>query len=93
MLACVNATAVISRVSIGILSDRMQPHLIGACTLSAATVAILVLWGFSTSFAPLLAFSLALGLAAGGWTSLYSRVIFEAASEHKLTLHVVIQDR
>lgn len=83
MLAAVNATAVVSRVSIGILSDRMSPHIIGACTLGAATLAVFILWGVtSTSFAPLLVFSLALGLAAGGWTSLYSRVISDAASEH-----------
>lgn len=34
----------------------------------------------ATSFAPLVVFSLMLGLAAGGWTSLYSSVIREAAS-------------
>lgn len=34
----------------------------------------------ATSLAPLLAFSLVLGLVAGGWTSLYSSIIRDAAS-------------
>ncbi|KAK4058186.1 hypothetical protein OIO90_000925 [Microbotryomycetes sp. JL221] len=82
MLAAVNASAVISRVGIGIASDRMSPHIIGACTLSSASLAVLILWGVaSTSFAPLLVFSLLLGLVAGGWTSLYASVIQEAAKD------------
>ncbi|KAK4054779.1 hypothetical protein OIV83_000703 [Microbotryomycetes sp. JL201] len=82
MLAAVNGTAVVSRVVIGIASDRMSPHIIGASTLTAACLAVLLLWGLaSTSFVPLLIFSLALGLAAGGWTSLYASVIQEAAKD------------
>ncbi|KAM0793095.1 hypothetical protein ACM66B_000576 [Microbotryomycetes sp. NB124-2] len=82
MLAAVNGTAVISRIVIGIASDRISPHIIGASTLTAACFAVLLLWGLaSTSFVPLLVFSLALGLAAGGWTSLYSSVIQEAAKD------------
>lgn len=41
--------------------------------MAASSLSVLILWGAtSTSLAPLLIFSLVLGLAAGGWTSLYS---------------------
>lgn len=60
-------TSVISRVGVGILSDRVSPHKIGAFTMAASSISVLLLWGVtSTSLAPLLVFSLVLGLVAGG---------------------------
>lgn len=38
-------SAVISRVYLGVLSDRVSPHIIGALTMAAATLSVLVLWG------------------------------------------------
>ncbi|KAM0756234.1 MFS general substrate transporter [Meredithblackwellia eburnea MCA 4105] len=82
MLACVNATAVISRITLGVLSDRRSPHTLGAVAMLASSLCVFILWGVtSTSFAPLLVFALVLGLAAGGWTSLYARIIKDTAKD------------
>ncbi|SCZ91026.1 BZ3500_MvSof-1268-A1-R1_Chr1-3g02489 [Microbotryum saponariae] len=81
-LACVNASSVFARVYLGILSDRISPHVIGAITLAASALSVFILWGVtSTSLAPLLIFSLVLGVACGGWTSLYAAVIRNAARD------------
>lgn len=71
-----------SRLGLGILSDRIPPHRLGALAMLASSAGVLLLWGVaSTSLAPLLVFALVLGLAAGGWTSLYSSVIRDAAKD------------
>ncbi|GAA5892475.1 hypothetical protein JCM6882_005625 [Rhodosporidiobolus microsporus] len=76
LLACVNGAAVLSRVALGILSDKHSPHSLGFGTMLFSSVAVFIVWGVaSTSLAPLLVFSLVLGLGAGGWTSLYSAII------------------
>ena len=82
MVACVNASSVVSRLALGILSDKMSPHRLGAIAMLASSLSVLLLWGVaSTSLAPLLVFSLTLGLAAGGWTSLYSSIIRDSAKD------------
>ncbi|KPV78552.1 uncharacterized protein RHOBADRAFT_51007 [Rhodotorula graminis WP1] len=76
LLASVNGACVLSRVAMGVLSDKHSPHRLGFGTMLASSVAVLILWGVaSTSLPPLLVFSIVLGLAAGGWTSLYSSII------------------
>ncbi|KAL7339571.1 major facilitator superfamily domain-containing protein [Rhodotorula toruloides] len=76
LLACVNGACVLSRVGMGILSDKHSPHRLGLATMLASSVAVLVLWGVAaTSLAPLLVFSVVMGLASGGWTSMYSAII------------------
>jgi MCP family monocarboxylic acid transporter-like MFS transporter 10 len=68
--------SVISRLGLGLLSDKQSPHKLGAYTMAAASVSVFLIWGLgATSFAPLLIFSIAMGLLAGGWTSLYSAII------------------
>ncbi|KAJ8296759.1 MFS transporter asaE [Rhodotorula toruloides] len=76
LLACVNGACVLSRVGMGILSDKHSPHRLGLATMLASSVAVLVLWGVAaTSLAPLLVFSVVMGLVSGGWTSMYSAII------------------
>ncbi|GAA6047868.1 hypothetical protein JCM3770_004682 [Rhodotorula araucariae] len=76
LLACVNGACVLSRVAMGVLSDKHSPHRLGFGTMLASSVAVLVLWGVaSTSLPPLLVFAIVMGLASGGWTSLYSAII------------------
>ncbi|GAA6046550.1 hypothetical protein NBRC10513_001456 [Rhodotorula toruloides] len=76
LLACVNGACVLSRVAMGILSDKHSPHRLGLATMLASSIAVLVLWGLaSTSLVPLLVFSIVMGLASGGWTSMYSAII------------------
>ncbi|GAA6022973.1 hypothetical protein JCM10207_007735 [Rhodosporidiobolus poonsookiae] len=90
LLASVNGSSVLSRVLLGILSDRTSPHYLGFSTMLFATVAVFLLWGLaSTSLAPLLVFSVILGLGAGGWTSLYSAIIKSCvANDPSLTSHL-----
>ncbi|GEM06534.1 MFS monocarboxylate transporter [Rhodotorula toruloides] len=67
---------VLSRVGMGILSDKYSPHRLGFATMLASSIAVLVLWGVaSTSLVPLLVFGMVMGLASGGWTSMYSEII------------------
>ncbi|GAA5897548.1 hypothetical protein JCM8208_003301 [Rhodotorula glutinis] len=76
LLASVNGACVLSRVAMGVLSDKHSPHRLGLGTMLASSIAVLVLWGVaSTSLPPLLVFSIVFGFAAGGWTSLYSSII------------------
>ncbi|GAA6035327.1 hypothetical protein JCM8097_008817 [Rhodosporidiobolus ruineniae] len=87
LLACVNGAAVLSRVALGILSDSHSPHALGFWTMAFGALSVFLIWGLaSTSLAPLLVFSLSIGLAAGGWTSLYSAIIKGAvANDPSLT--------
>lgn len=76
VLACVNGACVISRVALGVMSDKQSPHRLGFFAMAASAVAVSILWGVaSTTFAPLIVFALVMGLCSGGWTSLYSAVI------------------
>ncbi|KAJ3156455.1 hypothetical protein HDU89_004237 [Geranomyces variabilis] len=85
-LAAINAAAVVSRLLMGFLSDRMSPHLLGGVTLLTSSFAILVLWGVaSISLAALISFSIAFGAVSGGWTSLWAANIREVAAEDKPT--------
>ncbi|POY73881.1 hypothetical protein BMF94_3051 [Rhodotorula taiwanensis] len=76
VLACVNGACVVSRVTMGVLSDKKSPHQLGFAAMASSAVAISVLWGVtSTTFAPLVVFAIVMGLCSGGWTSLYSAII------------------
>ncbi|KAG0664790.1 hypothetical protein C6P46_000927 [Rhodotorula mucilaginosa] len=76
VLACVNGACVISRVALGVMSDKQSPHRLGFFAMAASAVAVSILWGVaSTTFAPLIVFALVMGLCSGGWTSLYSAII------------------
>ncbi|GAA5980523.1 hypothetical protein JCM10908_001679 [Rhodotorula pacifica] len=76
VLACVNGACVISRVAVGVMSDKQSPHRLGFFVMAASAVAVSILWGVaSTTFAPLIVFALVMGLCSGGWTSLYSAII------------------
>lgn len=82
MVACVNASSVVSRLGLGILSDRMSPHRLGALAMLASSASVLLLWGVAApSLGALLSFALMLGLACGGWTSLYSAIIRDTAKD------------
>ncbi|KAJ7125762.1 major facilitator superfamily domain-containing protein [Mycena crocata] len=72
-LAMLNAASVAGRLSMGYLSDHVNPWLLALSTLLTASIATFILWGvLSHSFAGLLAFGVAYGSVAGGWTSLWT---------------------
>ncbi|GAA5853573.1 hypothetical protein JCM8547_002510 [Rhodosporidiobolus lusitaniae] len=90
LLASVNGASVLSRVTLGILSDKHSPHALGFYTMLFASTSVFLIWGLApTSFAPLLVFSILIGLLAGGWTSLYSAIIKSCvANDPSLTSHL-----
>lgn len=53
LLACVNGACVLSRVAMGVLSDKHSPHRLGFGTMLASSVAVLVLWGVACALAVL----------------------------------------
>lgn len=77
---CVGAS-VIGRLSLGYMSDKVDPWLLGLSTLCLTALTTFILWGIlSNSFAGLMAFGLAYGIIAGGWTSLWTAFIQPLAS-------------
>ncbi|KAJ3013472.1 hypothetical protein HKX48_005742 [Thoreauomyces humboldtii] len=83
-LAAINAAAVVSRLLMGFLSDRISPHMLGGVTLLTSSLAILLLWGVaSVNLVALISFSVAFGAVSGGWTSLWSANIKEIVAEDK----------
>jgi MCP family monocarboxylic acid transporter-like MFS transporter 10 len=66
-------TSFVSRLGLGACADRYNPWTLALSTLSAASACVFLLWGvLSTNVAGLVAFGLAYGLVAGGWSSLWS---------------------
>lgn len=60
----------LGRLSMGYLSDKVNPWLLGFSTLASTSAATFILWGvFSYNLAGLLSFGIFYGLLAGGWTS------------------------
>ncbi|KLO06695.1 MFS general substrate transporter [Schizopora paradoxa] len=74
-VALLNGASLASRITLGILSDKLSPFAIGMlCAFGTALVTFL-LWGVvavraASHFSGLLAFGIAYGALAGGWTSL-----------------------
>ncbi|KAJ7163485.1 major facilitator superfamily domain-containing protein [Mycena crocata] len=72
-LAMLNAASVVGRLSLGYLSDKINPWLLALSALLTTSASTFILWGIlSHSFAGLLAFSIAYGIVAGGWSSLWT---------------------
>ncbi|KAJ7187252.1 MFS general substrate transporter [Mycena filopes] len=81
-LSVLNAAAVLGRLLVGFLSDKLNPWVLALTTLLTASAATFILWGaLSHSFAGLLVFSIAYGGVASGWTSVYSGFIKPVAKD------------
>ncbi|TFK52175.1 MFS general substrate transporter [Heliocybe sulcata] len=71
-LALLNGTAIVARLAVGAMVDRMNPWIIASSTLFCTSVATFVLWGvLSHSLAGLLAYGVAFGTLASGWSSIW----------------------
>ncbi|KAK0462090.1 MFS general substrate transporter [Desarmillaria tabescens] len=80
-VALLNGASVLGRLSMGYLSDKFNPWLLGMSTLFVTSLATFVLWGvLSQSLAGLLAFGIAYGILAGGWSSLWTGFVSPIAS-------------
>ncbi|KIJ64420.1 hypothetical protein HYDPIDRAFT_181709 [Hydnomerulius pinastri MD-312] len=81
-LALLNGTSVVSRLGLGFLSDKVDPWGLALSTLVFACFSTFVLWGvLSHTFAGLLAFGIAYGTIAGGWTCLWTAFIRPIAKD------------
>ncbi|KAJ7845365.1 major facilitator superfamily domain-containing protein [Mycena olivaceomarginata] len=81
-LAMLNGASVVGRISMGYLSDWGNPWILALITLFTTSVTTFVLWGvFSHSFAGLLAFGIAYGSIAGGWSSLWTGFVRPLAND------------
>ena len=76
-LSVLNASSVIGQIALGALSDRYPvTHILGISSITSS-VAVFLIWGLSTSIAPLYIFSTLYGLFAGGYSSCWSAMILE----------------
>ncbi|EPQ51107.1 MFS general substrate transporter [Gloeophyllum trabeum ATCC 11539] len=81
-IALLNGGSVCGRVAMGVLSDRLDPWLLGSFTLLSTSLATFVLWGvLSRNLAGLLAYGLAYGGLAGGWSSLWTGFVRPIAKD------------
>ncbi|KAJ7495833.1 major facilitator superfamily domain-containing protein [Mycena galericulata] len=81
-LAMLNAASLVGRLSMGYLSDKVNPWILALSTLFTASVTTFILWGvLSHSFAGLLAFGTAYGIVAGGWSSLWTGFVRPLAKD------------
>ncbi|KAJ7745497.1 MFS general substrate transporter [Mycena olivaceomarginata] len=73
------------RLSMGYLSDSFNPWMLAFAILATTSLTNFVLWGIlSHSFAGLLAFGVAYGTVAGGWTCLWTGFVRPLASASSL---------
>lgn len=71
----------LGRLSMGVLSDKFDAWALALSTLFLTALATFILWGvLSNSFAGLLAFGIAYGVLAGGWSSLWNGFVRPIAS-------------
>ncbi|KAG9099067.1 hypothetical protein FS749_002203 [Ceratobasidium sp. UAMH 11750] len=81
-LALLNGSSVISRVSLGQLSDIFNPWLLTTFTLAATSVSTFVLWGaVATSIATLSVYAVLFGALAGGFSSLWTGFVRPIAKD------------
>lgn len=75
--------SVISRIGTGFMTDKFSPWTLGILISTTTSLAVFVFWGIlSGSYAGLLAFSIAYGTVAGGWSSLFTGFVQPHASEN-----------
>lgn len=79
--------AVFSRIGLGTLADRYSPWILAVMTNTFTSIATFVLWGiFSRNYAGLLAYGIAYGIFASGWSSLFTGFIKPVASAYTITI-------
>ncbi|KAJ7606026.1 MFS general substrate transporter [Roridomyces roridus] len=81
-LALLNGASVVGRLSMGYLSDKINPWILALSSLFTTSVITFILWGvLSHSLPGLLAFGLAYGSSAGGWSSLWTSFVQPLAKD------------
>ncbi|KAF7337832.1 MFS general substrate transporter [Mycena venus] len=81
-VALLNAASVVGRLSMGYLSDTFNPWMLAFSILITTSATSFILWGvLSYSFAGLVAFGIAYGTVAGGWTCLWTGFVKPLAKD------------
>lgn len=75
-----NVAAVLSSVTLGTMTDRMPVTTCLVLSAAGAGAAALTLWGLTSTLAGTYAFSVAYGLFAGGYTSIWPGIMRETAN-------------
>lgn len=72
LIRAYNASEVISRVTLGWLSDRYSAHLLGSASSFGGAACVFLLWGAAGNYlAAIIIFAIAYGTVAGGYSSLW----------------------
>uniref|UniRef100_A0A0W0FM34 MFS general substrate transporter n=1 Tax=Moniliophthora roreri TaxID=221103 RepID=A0A0W0FM34_MONRR len=86
-LAMLNGGSVIGRLALDYLADKFNPWALAPSTMLFTFVSTFILWAvLSYTFAGLIAFGVAYGLSAGGWSSLWTGLIHGVGATRKRTL-------
>ncbi|KAL4250660.1 Proton-linked Monocarboxylate Transporter [Abortiporus biennis] len=81
-LALLNGSSLLGRISMGMLSDKLNPFILAISTLTFTSLATFILWGvLANSFKGVLAFGIVYGCFASGWSSLYTGFIRRFAKD------------
>ncbi|KAL2187315.1 MFS general substrate transporter [Thermothelomyces heterothallicus CBS 203.75] len=75
-----NIAAILSSVILGTMTDRMPVTTCLVLSAAGASAAALMLWGLTSTLAGTYAFSVAYGLFAGGYTSIWPGIMRETAN-------------
>jgi len=73
LLSLLNLATIFGQIVLGLASDHMDVHIPLFFSSFASGLSVYLLWGLSKSFAPLVMFALVYGMAAGGYSVLWSR--------------------
>ncbi|KAK7038278.1 MFS general substrate transporter [Favolaschia claudopus] len=81
-VALLNASSLIGRLSMGYLSDSVNPWMLALSIFASTSAASFILWGIlSHTFSGLLAFGIVYGTVAGGWTCLWTGFVRPLAKD------------
>lgn len=81
-LALLNGSSVISRISLGHLSDILNPWTLTTLTLATTSISTFVLWGaVKTSIATLSIYAIIFGALAGGFSSIWTGFVRPIAKD------------
>lgn len=94
-VALLNGSSLFSRITFGLLSDRLSPLMLGFLAAIGTSVATFVLWGVvaqqvASQLKGLIIFGLVYGASAGGWTSLFVGFVRRVASTSVHSRNIVL---
>ncbi|GJF00861.1 MFS general substrate transporter [Phanerochaete sordida] len=71
-LTLINGTSIVAALTAGWLSDRCNVWMLACVSIALSALATFTLWGLASfSFAGVLVYSVAYGVTAGGWSSMW----------------------